>query len=507
MTIVFIIGAFHEGLLVPIFSNFACEYSPDMLGGLSWSLSIKYIPGENHSTFLSFHRVLVMSKVHANLHIGYAVAVSLMQTLSPNGDLVFTLEGDLPSQSFRGEGRVVVELLNQQCIIEKNEKYFVNGFDLSNGRGLLAALFIFHPTWNALGSYKEMIHMGFEPSNEITTVQTNMNCSKEMLELLQNDWMLPNLRFEFVLGDDSVSSASKVPLKPSLAFGGGLDSGAAISLLQNEIDSFYIANSSPCDVRLGIAKVLELFSGHVIHTNVRTLYSVSGFPHWMIPYVPSMLRGDSFCLTGSILESQYLRDGYGYNNSTGNLWIKMLKMSGVDALPLSCHSEFTNAYIVAKSGLTELIAGNCTDEWGFGYKALRKAVLLRPFDEYYEEILQTIEERGFVISPKFKFSQPSKMLTSTSKSALLTPATSASQSIQNLRRFEPHSLLPWAFKYHPDNFTILNWPKNILDTIYKAQKGFGIHSMDEHDIVKLKSYEHEKFLVENYSSDFISLIK
>lgn len=447
-----------------------------------------------------------MGKVHANLLLGHTVAVSLMQKLSPNGDLVFTLEGDLPPQSFRGEGRVIVELLNQQCIIEKNEKYFVNGFDLSNGRGLLTALFIFHPTWNALGSYKEMIHMGFEPSNEITTVQTNMNCSKEMLELLQNDWMLPNLRFEFVLGDDSVSSASKVPLKPSLAFGGGLDSGAAISLLQNEIDSFYITNSSPCDVRPGIAKVLELFSGHVIHTNVRTLYSVSGFPHWMIPYVPSMLRGDSFCLTGSILESQYLRDGYGYNNSTGNLWIKMLKMSGVDALPLSCHSEFTNAYIVAKSGLTELIAGNCTDEWGFGYKALRKAVLLRPFDEYYEKVLASIESRGFIISPKFKFSQHSKMLTSTSKSAILTPPNSTSLSISHLRNFEPHSLLPWAYKYHPDNFSMQKWPKVVLSAINKAQQKFGIEPMTEKDIEQLKSYEHEKFLVENYSTKFLATL-
>jgi hypothetical protein len=60
----------------------------------------------------------------------------------------------------------------------------------------------------------------------------------------------------------------------------------------------------------------------------------------------------------------------------------------VEALPLSCHSEYTNAYIVAKSGLTHLIAGNCTDEWGFGFKALRKAVLLRPFEESYEEVLR-----------------------------------------------------------------------------------------------------------------------
>ena len=84
-----------------------------------------------------------------------------MQSLSPEGNLIFSIKGDIPEKSFRGEGRFVVDLLNQDCVIENNKDYFVNGFDLTNGRGLLAALFIFHPTWNALGSYKAMIHMGF----------------------------------------------------------------------------------------------------------------------------------------------------------------------------------------------------------------------------------------------------------------------------------------------------------------------------------------------------------
>ena len=428
--------------------------------------------------------------------------IHLMQSLSPNGDLVFTIGGDLPEKSYRGEGRLALDLLQRRCVIERNDDYFENGFNVSNGRGLLAALFMFHPTWNALGSYKEMIHMGFEPSTKVTTVRTNLDCPTEMLELLKNDWMLPNLRFEFVGGPSSSVMGTK-PLKPSLAFGGGLDSGAAISILESSVDSFYITNSSPCDVRHGIEKVLEMFSGHVLHTNVKTLYSVTGFPHWMIPYVPSMLRGDRFCLTGSILESQYLRDGYGYNNSTGNLWIKMLKLSGVEALPLSCHSEYTNAYIVAKSGLTHLIAGNCTDEWGFGLKALRKAVLLRPFEESYEEVLRKIEDSGLVISPKFKFSQPSKFLTSTSKSALMTTTLSASKSIANLREFLPHSKLAWGFKFHPDNFSNQNWPKEVLTCIHDFQAKHGIEPMNEADLEALKAYNHEAFLLENYSSEFL----
>ena len=92
-----------------------------------------------------------------------------------------------------------------------------------------------------------MIHMGFEPSTEITTVRTNLDCPKEMLELLQNDWMLPNLRFEQIL-KSSPYIAPTISLSPSLAFGGGLDSGAAIGLLKSSVDSFYITNSSPCDV-------------------------------------------------------------------------------------------------------------------------------------------------------------------------------------------------------------------------------------------------------------------
>ena len=155
--------------------------------------------------------------------------IHLTQSLSSNGDLVFTIRGDLPEKSYRGEGRLALDLLERKCVIERNDDYFTNGFNVSNGRGLLAALFMFHPTWNALGSYKEMIHMGFEPSTEITTVRTNLDCPPEMLELLKNDWMLPNLRFESV-AESSTDEAADKPLKPSLAFGGGLDSGAAISI-------------------------------------------------------------------------------------------------------------------------------------------------------------------------------------------------------------------------------------------------------------------------------------
>jgi hypothetical protein len=111
--------------------------------------------------------------------------IHLMQSLSPNGDLVFTIGGDLPEKSYRGEGRLALDLLQRRCVIEKNDDFFTNGFDVSNGRGLLAALFMFHPTWNALGSYKEMIHMGFEPSTTVTTVRTNLDCPTEMLELLK----------------------------------------------------------------------------------------------------------------------------------------------------------------------------------------------------------------------------------------------------------------------------------------------------------------------------------
>jgi len=429
--------------------------------------------------------------------------VSLNASISSNGNLVFTLNGNLPEKSYRGEGRHVVDLICQECVIEDNPDFFVDGYDLSNGRGFLAALFIFHPTWNALGSYKEMIHMGFPPSEKVTTVRTNLFAPVEMLELLKNDWMLPNLEFVYT-SEKSANVSKPAPFKPSLAFGGGLDSGAAISLLKNAVDSYYIANSSPCNVRIGIAKILEKFQGHILNTNVRSLYSVSGFPHWMIPYMPSLLRGDKYCLTGSILESQYLRDGHGYHNSSGNLWIKMLQLAGVEALPLSCHSEFTNAYIVAKSGNMELIAGNCTDEWGFGYKALRKAILLRPFQDKYEETILDLEAHGFIIAPKFKFAQPAKMLTSTSKSAMLTPSTSNSISIQNLRRFEAHASLPWAFKYHPDNFETLDWPEHIRNAIHEAQCKLGIQKMNLDEIEQLKSYEHGKFLKDNYSEEFIS---
>ena len=138
-----------------------------------------------------------------------------------------------------------MDLVSQQCEIEMNEEYFTSGYHLSNGRGLLAALFMFHPTWNALGSYKEMIHMGFDPPTEVTKVRTNLDCPTYMLDLLKNDWMLPFLEFEHI---DS-EQIEKIPSqnKPSLAYG-GFGFGCSDFLLKDEVDSFYIANSSPCDI-------------------------------------------------------------------------------------------------------------------------------------------------------------------------------------------------------------------------------------------------------------------
>jgi len=49
-----------------------------------------------------------------------------------------------------------------------------------------------------------------------------------------------------------------------------------------------------------------------------------------------------------------------------------------------------------------------------------------------------------------------------------------------------------------------NWPDEILVPIHHSQEKFGIHPMNEKDIDMLKSYEHESFLVENYSAEFLA---
>ncbi len=209
-------GAFHDKSLLP--TDVVQLSAVDRLAGHSCmdsarSLSIEIVIFDATSMGFSIHIGSVTSrgKVHVSQPSGRNMAITLMQSTSSKGDIIFTIDGDLPAKHYRGEGRYVVELLNQQCLIENNANFFTNGFDISNGRGFLAALFIFHPTWNALGSFKEMIHMGFEPSKEITTVRTNMSCPDGMLELLQNDWMLPNLRFEFVSDDTMQNLPPKKP--------------------------------------------------------------------------------------------------------------------------------------------------------------------------------------------------------------------------------------------------------------------------------------------------------
>ena len=54
-----------------------------------------------------------------------------------------------------------------------------------------------------------------------------------------------------------------------------------------------------------------------------------------------------------------------------------------------------------------------------------------------------------------------------------------------------------------DNFSNQNWPKEVLTCIHDFQAKHGIEPMNEADLEALKAYNHEAFLLENYSSEFL----
>ena len=119
------------------------------------------------------------------------------------------------------------------------------------------------------------------------------------------------------------------------------------------------------EVRQGTESILEQFGGCLCETNVKLAYSISGFPHWCCPYIPALLAGSTTCSTGTIIESQFLRDEKEYNDSRNNLWLESMRISGLIPTPIYFHSEYNNARIISHFKLEEVVAGNCIEEWGY----------------------------------------------------------------------------------------------------------------------------------------------
>jgi hypothetical protein len=316
--------------------------------------------------------------------------VTLTGSYDNDGNLILELAGDLPKSSIRSEGQRPLEIIDNKILWKKNDVMFPKGFMVSGGRGLLSAIFCFHPTLSAIGSTMEIGIKDTEQSDTgRTTIKTNLPINDEIRTLLSNIWMLPKLDWEVNVNvlEDSISSDGN-PSHP-LAYGAGLDSGAAIAMFGKFTTPYHIVPLNS-DVREGTKTILKKFNGCLCETNLKLAYSISGFPHWCSPYIPALLAGSSSCSTGTIFEAQFLSDGREFRDTRSNLWIEAMRMTGLNPTPIYFHSEFNNAKLVTHFKLEELVAGNCIEEWGHSKKALRKAILLSPFNGKYIKIIEEL---------------------------------------------------------------------------------------------------------------------
>ena len=370
--------------------------------------------------------------------------VTLRGHYENNGDLVFEISGDLPESSIRSEGQISLDIVENKVVWKKNNVMFPQGFMVSGGRGLLSAIFCFHPTLSAIGSKLELgIQDESQDEEERITVKTNLPINEKIRLLLSNMWMLPKLKWEIdekTLGDSIISDGN--PTQP-LAYGAGLDSGAAIAMFGKYSTPYHIVTLDS-EVRQGTESILEQFGGCLCETNVKLAYSISGFPHWCCPYIPALLAGSTTCSTGTIIESQFLRDEKEYNDSRNNLWLESMRISGLIPTPIYFHSEYNNARIISHFKLEEVVAGNCIEEWGYSKKALRKAVLLAPFNDRYIEVIEELEANGVVLDPKSTYSEDSKMLSSITLAASLIKNPGKSITVRNLQSITGFRGNPWV---------------------------------------------------------------
>ena len=416
--------------------------------------------------------------------------INLFGAYLSNGDLVFEISGDLPTLSFRSEGKIELNINDKRVIWKKNDVMFPSGFMVGNGRGLLAAIFSFHPTLSAIGSTMELGLESDSENQERVTVKTNLEINESIKKLLSNKWMLPKIDWiqDDVILKDSLTS-SQNPIQ-SLAYGGGLDSGAAIAMFGEYTTPYHIVTIDS-DVRKGTLDILKLYNGCVCESNLKLIYSISGFPHWCCPYIPALLSGSTSCSTGTILESQFTQDGKEYRDTRNNLWLGAMRMTGLIPTPIYFHSEFTNAKIVVFQGLQNKVAGNCIEEWGYSKKALRKAIILSSFDDTFFDFIDLIEEYGIILNPGPIYNQDAAHISSLTMAASLIKNPSHSKSVNNLQSITGFVNNSWAVKAHPEGLEEM--PIDIKEAILETRKKIGIEVMTKGDIELLTKYEYQKY--------------
>ena len=395
-------------------------------------------------------------------------------------------------QGLRSEGLCRVKLENTCFEMSLDSEYFENfdaeyvDYHMENRIALISSM-VFAPIFTFYAGGLERERMGLHSKAEGLYVRSNFRIAESLLKRLNHPWIYPNLEFENV----SKGSLSRYveDYSYSLSWGGGLDSTSAICMLHDfedeEIRSYTLDQSTE-DFKISNGEEIN-FPIFKIDTNMLEMYSIPGFPHWMSPMIPSIFKGDSFHLSGSILEAYHTADDLNYRGHKPNLWRNLVGIVDLKLIPMKFSSEFLNAQIIFKSGFADLACEDFITEWGIGYKSLRKAIYMRVFDSKYEDVILFLENKGFVIDFDSTFTERSRFASSVCYACSKIEG-SESISVKNIKNHTNFLKNTWSFKYNPQGLE--NLTSSLRQHLISKWETFGIESMEKADLEVLESYEY-----------------
>jgi len=390
---------------------------------------------------------------------------------------------------FRSEGKKRVRLVENTLRVRLDSPFFQN-FQKSNLCGdnlALIGIVAFAPIFSLRACPNEAKGSpDFEEKIQRLTLQTNFEVSASLKQSLKNVWLLPNIEFECFRKDFS-ANAPLVNARQSLAWGGGLDSSAALCIFQGLVDPYILTAFGGLKGE-GSPSIASQFKVSVIESNIKSLFDVSGFPMWLAPTIPALLRNDNVCVTGTILEAMFTQDGLSYRDNTKNKWATLFHKRG-KFHPIYYQSEYLNAKILHEKGIFREVCGDFISVWGKSLKSLRKAIYAAALDpELGFKFLHEIEALGIAIRDISRFSEQSKLLNSVMEATRSIESCGNSISLNCLKQQESCFTGPWATKTYPLESAPLGLPEHFQSRLRTEWNHLSILEMSNEDLADLEKY-------------------
>lgn len=418
--------------------------------------------------------------------------------------ITFQLDGldDIEHLAIRSEGKLRTKLISNEFQIRIDNDFFgatdFNSGHLSGDRLCLALLIVFTPTFTAISSDKvQRDYFNINDFQEFDNVYLDVDfeVSDSLKHLFKKTWLFPKLSIETTSINPDLTNDFNPNPRTSLAWGGGLDSTASV-LIYDEFPNcdYYYLDSVENEKAKNFSSVYG-YNVPTVITNCKHIYSDGGFPNWVAPILPAILRGDSICFLGTTM-STMISDGFIYRYNR-NLWLDASNICGMIQCTAHCISEYSASELVYNAGLSRFICGINCSEWGVSYKALRKALYMASLDESFYPDVEFFESKGLVIDFDNPFSERSKFSMDIVESAIrLQDKNIRFKSIDSISDKISSFQQSWNLKAPlSTSLPFIGYtPNHVLEYLEIKFSNLGIPIMSESDLENFKSYDYMKIV-------------